>query len=827
MVPLPLLAKPSGITLDDHTRHVREEALRILDAFPFLERKYRRLTGGKDLRRMLREAADAHDLGKGAPQWQRACRTDYEVYRRWRRRKGLDPDVVNAADYRRFEDETKGDKGFSAGKALRNSRLRHEFASLDRATGLSSAPMVAVAAHHGKLAERHRRRWREDGGGSATEHGPYYRTFVQFIRWAEELRKGDVSAVLRKRYTYDVLRGLLRLADTRASRMESGGDLAPLEPFSVQWPDDWYDDGRPSYRPVQRIALEMAEADAYVQILRAPTGSGKTAGALLWARRQVERGRADRVAIALPTRFTANALAAGAVDLAGETGLYHSSAFFNRYGELTGAQKAQAREAHALAQRLATPVTVSTIDHLLIALTGAREAHHDTFAFLTHAAVIIDEADFYDPFVQANLKFLLDALRALQCPVLVMSATVPESARVYYGVEAQIVDADKAKAEAEAEAEAKEQTPPQRVVVYAGEVAEPADAALILRRMLSEGRGIVYANTIARAMAYRAYLEDLRDEEEAWDVPVIVYHSRFTEPHKKAKEDLLVASLGKAATESATGSRGIAVLTQIGEMSINVSAPLMLSDACPWDRLSQRIGRLNRFRENESATCYVVAPIKKSELYPAPYGEYKQGAGWQASAPLTQTLEHLAREFGGDGQDVTPLKMTGYVNALYPEATTLNAGESANVEAYERLVRSNLLVIQDAGEDEDSGSVGMWQARQIGPQVTVLTVRPSRCRDWDEWQLIKLRYGLEVPRYMVERDQDGRRGKKVLQADSIKIGFNDEPDEVPFYYAPTRDAEDDDLLVGRPAYDADFGLFGLYDVGTSREQLAAQDFGDG
>ena len=813
------LAKPSGITIADHTRHVVEECGRILEAYPFLAEKYRRLTGGGDLAEMLGQAAADHDLGKKHPRWQRACRADYAVYRRWRGANGHDPDGVERERYAEFE-AAVGRGAVKRPGRLMKAGLRHEIASLMRMPRRSPEVYAAVAAHHGKLSARHEHRWREDGREEGDREGPFYPLYKQFKVGddANDRKKADalsLAAVLRKRYRFDAIRALLQFADTRASRMESleRAALSPLERWRFTWPREWYRDGAPSYRPVQREALAMAESDEFVTILRAPTGSGKTAAAMLWADRQVRRGRADRLVVAMPTRFTANALAKSAEDLAGATGLYHSTAFFTRYEALSDAEKSQARETHLMAQRLATPTTVCTIDHLLLSLSGVRESHHATFFFLANAAVVLDEADFYDAYVQANLRCLLDALRALEVPVLIMSATVPESARTFYGVGQAIVDVDAA--------EAAEREPPVRRVRYGGEAAAPADQRELLAEMLRRGNGIVYANTVARAMAYRRYLRELqRESDPDSETEIVLYHSRFTEPHKREKEERLEALLGPGAW-AAGDVNAIAVLTQIGEMSINISTSLMLSEVCPWDRLSQRLGRLNRFRRQTDAECVVVAPMKDGALYPAPYGEYVRGEGWQESEPLSRTLDML-KGFAAEGQYVTPVEMTGYVNELYRELEALTPAARRNVKAYEELIRSTMLILPDVKSDDDTGEADTWSARQIGPQATVLTKVPPHLGNWGEWQAWKLRYGLEVPVYQVEKDQ--RQPVPKLTKGAVAIGWKDEPDEVGFYHTPLND-EDAGVLAGSgdEVYNAELGLYGIYDLGTRAEDLADDD----
>ena len=47
--PMPPLAKPSGVLLVDHTRHVQAQADDYFAARPSVQEKYRRLTAGQDL----------------------------------------------------------------------------------------------------------------------------------------------------------------------------------------------------------------------------------------------------------------------------------------------------------------------------------------------------------------------------------------------------------------------------------------------------------------------------------------------------------------------------------------------------------------------------------------------------------------------------------------------------------------------------------------------------------------------------------------------------------------------------------------------------------
>ncbi|MAT55588.1 MAG: hypothetical protein CMN32_14010 [Saprospirales bacterium] len=733
------LAKPSGITLAEHTQHVIDEAEKILRAVDFACVKYNRLTNG-DLKKDLLEAAKYHDWGKVAPTWQNACRADYNLYRSWRKEKGLDPDAISAEDYRQYEIEMWKQDKLAAPKIFR-AGLRHEFASLkmidDAKISLSEPIKAAIAAHHGKLSFRYENRWKNDGRNSVLDqNGPYYDYWQELKRLSFQVKRQEsFDQLLRKRYQFAAIRSLLRLADTRASRKEGEGDDADyhFSPFEFNF--------KYKPRPVQQAALDIANEP--VSILRAPTGSGKTFASLLWAREQIKAAKADRLVVAMPTRFTSNALSISVADEMGETGLYHSSAWHNRYGAVKGRkERLFAQEAHRMARYLVTPVTVCTIDHLLISLTGVKEDHQTTFFFLANSCVVFDEADFYDPFVQANLVVLLDVLRVLEVPMLIMSATVPDSARQLYNIATPIKVPDE----------------PTRQNTKKLEWLDPdgeKDREWVMQEMLKLGNGIIYANTVERALWYYEWFV-----EQGTDIPLVMYHSRFTEPDKKAIENKLIDMLGKDAWKNHAEKpvRCIAIMTQIGEMSVNISSPLMLSDLCPWDRLAQRIGRLVRFDNQGEGICYINEPQKDGELYPAPYGEYNRGnKRWTPVEALMNTRKILQGQFA-EAKEVTAEELVSFVNDLYPDKPSFDSTAKSNARLLLDHIKNNWLIQPNTQMDDANAVVdGGWSSRHIPPQVTVLSYEKRgqeefSFSDFEDFQNHILEYGIACPVYLIEKE---------------------------------------------------------------------------
>lgn len=180
--------------------------------------------------------------------------------------------------------------------------------------------------------------------------------------------------------------------------------------------------------------------------------------------------------------------------------------------------------------------------------------------------------------------------------------------------------------------------------------------------------------------------------------------------------------LGRKAWENKT-QRGVAILTQIGEISVNISANLMISDLCPLDRLTQRVGRLARFTK-DGGELFVVNPLKtdkngETKFYPAPYGEYSKKEGWQMSDVLRKSDELLT-----DG-DYSAKKFVDKVNQLYPNLKKASSDALLNKKQLEKLLVANWLILpaETVEEEtaEDSEQTKDWRSRDIPFQYTIFT----------------------------------------------------------------------------------------------------------
>ena len=146
------------------------------------------------------------------------------------------------------------------------ANIRHEISSVVQCPKLPIPLLVAIGAHHGKLSKYHESKWKDDKWkvkGSTEAWEKFTLLGNDYIDKAA-FRFRDV---LQRHYEFAGVRGLLQLADVRASIAENNSFIPPFIPFKYDFPKDW------AKRPVQQIAEESWKDD--LLLIRAPTGAGK------------------------------------------------------------------------------------------------------------------------------------------------------------------------------------------------------------------------------------------------------------------------------------------------------------------------------------------------------------------------------------------------------------------------------------------------------------------------------------------------------------------------------------------------------------------------
>lgn len=355
-------------------------------------------------------------------------------------------------------------------------------------------------------------------------------------------------------------------------------------------------------------------------VLQAPTGSGKTAAALLpflHARRRLEPKVFPRQCLySVPLRVLVNQ-------------------FEDHYKELVR-QAGWEDVLHVTVQTGDRPedpkfrgdLIFTTIDQTLSSILGVPYALSRRQANLNAGAVIgsylvFDEFHLFPAGdghrAEGALVTTIHLLRLLKgiTPFVLMTATF--SSRMLADL-AQLLEAEVVTVSPEELA----QIPSQQGKVRRYHVADGCLTADAVLKHLAH-RTLVLCNTVERAQAlYQDLVPHLGRER------VILLHSRFEKGDREAKEERVRREFGK---DRAVWSQEplILVATQVVEVGLDITSQVLHTEIAPANSLFQRAGRCARFEgEQGEVVIYSVPPNRQGEPNYLPYDADLCRRTWEA-----------------------------------------------------------------------------------------------------------------------------------------------------------------------------------------------------
>ncbi len=425
-------------------------------------------------------------------------------------------------------------------------------------------------------------------------------------------------------------------------------DFAAPAPFGEIFRDK---DGKP-FNPnaMQKQAVLWADAvtEPYLLIIEAAMGDGKTEAALYATDRALTSAFARGFYVALPTQATGNAMFRRVRDYLNRHGgvlnlqLVHAGALLSEeFDALRKASEAlhgaaiydDANDPDASAEEaghagrvvaedwfvarkrpLLARFGVGTIDQNLM---GVLQTRHWFVRLLGLAGkvIIFDEVHAYDVYMSALLCLLLRWLRALDCTVILLSATLPTSAR------------DALLGAWRGDDLLPEPAPYPRLTLSHGDappeavsVANPdaptkdvqlqwigLDWASVLKQMNTAlpggGLALLLCNTVSRAQeAFRTLGPALEKDgwKDGWTVRL--FHARTPAGWRQESEKWALDTFGKESPLDRQGKKILLVATQVVEQSLDLDFDWMASEMAPGDLLLQRMGRLWRHKNRLRAT---------------------------------------------------------------------------------------------------------------------------------------------------------------------------------------------------------------------------------
>lgn len=548
-----ILARP-GETLPEHTLRVLErvDQLAILRPLPDCPRLYPR----------LRWAALLHDSGKLARGFQRGLRNRKA---RW----GLRHEALSLA-FLNWIEVPEGDYVWVVAAIA----THHRDAPFILDHYRRDSTLEALIGELEPDSVRAWYQWLSDHAPDPALMRPFSPLISTSIREALTALEGWFTPLQEQGSAHPdfaqavLLRGTMIQADHAAS--------ARARAFS---PQRWLTAPQPkgvSY-PHQQACAHASAAEV---LLIAPTGSGKTEAALLWA------GEASpRLFYSLPYRASMNAMAhrLSAFAPAAEVGLQHGRALQSLYRDLLAeGQSASSaiQEANArlnVARLHAYPIRVFSPYHLLQAayqLKGFEAALTDCGG----ARLIVDEIHAYQP---ERLALILPTLaflrRHFQTRLLIMTATLPRLVREVITESLPgltLIQADRA---------TYARFRRHQIKVCEGTLEDSLET--LLKDAQAGKKVLVTVNTVRRARSLTRLLK-------AQGCEVLTLHGRFNHEDRWRLERAILARFAPDAP--APDQPLIVVATQVIEVSLNLSFDTLYTDPAPLDALIQRFGRVNR-----------------------------------------------------------------------------------------------------------------------------------------------------------------------------------------------------------------------------------------
>jgi CRISPR-associated endonuclease/helicase Cas3 len=401
---------------------------------------------------------------------------------------------------------------------------------------------------------------------------------------------------------------------------------------------------------------QAAQANGSV-LLTAPTGSGKTEAALLWAARQMMEGtQSPRLLYTLPYQASMNAMRIRLNETFGKdpdsghalVGLQHGRALLAYYRMLldedenfsSRAAAQQARWAKNLAELNYPPVRVFSPYQMLKGMYRLK-GYEALLSDYHHALFIFDEIHAYEVQRLALILKTIEFLRKnFQARFMVMSATFPTLIKEW------LQGALGSYTEINADNTLFEAFQRHRLHLLVGELVEPDNLDRIIADALAGKSVLVVCNLVARAQEVYGVLSE---QLEAEGVKVELLHGRFNMRDRSYKEQLVRDSAGRDETKRRPI---VLVATQAVEVSLDIDLDTIYTDPAPLEALVQRFGRINRRCLNKNlADVYVFWEWDRK----------KQKRVYQ-EVLVEKTLEILDRE---NGRAINEGKIGAWLDEIY------------------------------------------------------------------------------------------------------------------------------------------------------------------
>lgn len=321
-------------------------------------------------------------------------------------------------------------------------------------------------------------------------------------------------------------------------------------------------------------------------VLSAPTGSGKTEAALLWAHKQQINSRNPRHLIyILPYQASLNAIYKRLKEVIGyEVALIHGRSLQALYREMQDKgytpEEAEivAKRANDLA-RLYQPPIWCTTPYQLLRAAYRLPGYEALWAAMAGSLIVIDEVHAYEP---SRLGMFIGLLSELKerwgVDLFAMTATMPGWLK---NILVSVINK-----ELPVDTELFRTFQRHEVEIVEANIFNPKVFQLIKHEISSGNSVLIGVNTVKIAQQVKDMLARVLETNK-----VILIHSRFTAKDRLTKETEIMEKLSVKVGKTMPV---VVVTTQVIEVSLDLDFDTIITEPAPLEALIQRFGRVNR-----------------------------------------------------------------------------------------------------------------------------------------------------------------------------------------------------------------------------------------
>lgn len=441
-------------------------------------------------------------------------------------------------------------------------------------------------------------------------------------------------------------------------------------------------------------------------ILKAPTGSGKTGAALLWAaKNQQVNGRLFYV---LPYTASINAMFKRLQKIfpTKSVGILHHKnlAFLYQSMEDDDDQKEEsARQLSSLSREIYHPIRVCTPHQILRVALQGKGWEYGIIEF-RNACFIFDEIHAYDPLITGLTIATVKWLKSMNAKVLFATATLPKYIEELLKKELMLNDSNILSPNSSIKGDREIcKKIRHEISIRDGNIIEDLDnIANEIKK--NDRKYLLICNHVATSqILYKKLTEDYK-------INATLFHARFNSCDRNKIETAITSKYPPK----------VLIATQAIEVSLDINYDIGFIEPAPADAIGQRLGRINRSGNNKYSPAKILIYSKiynKNKIY---------------NEKLVNNTVEILRNVSL----LTEQQLTDIVNIIYQ-----NGYEGDDLENYNRGI--NHPIINNFEKEIVAGTYREWVENIISGSDGIIEVLPYSLLD-EYQQLIKQKRFIEA-----------------------------------------------------------------------------------